>query len=93
MNNYDGLFIVKPDLKEEDVKHLLKTIADTIVKNGGSITKEETWGKKQLTYIINKFREGYYYKLDFTAPASAIEKSEAVFKLNEDILRTMITRR
>ena len=40
-----------------------------------------------------KFKEGYYYKLDFTAPANAITKLESAYKLNQDILRTMITRR
>jgi len=93
MNNYDGLFIIKPDLKEEDIKNLFKALADGVTKNGGAITKEENWGKKQLVYPVNKFKEGYYYKLDFTAPADAITKLEASYKLNQDILRTMITRR
>ena len=93
MNNYEGLFIIKPDLKEEDIKNLFKAMADGVTKNGGAITKEESWGKKQLVYPVKKFKEGYYYKLDFTASANAITKLEASYKLNQDILRTMITRR
>jgi small subunit ribosomal protein S6 len=93
MNNYEGLFILKPDLKEEDVKNLFKAITDSVTKNGGAVVKEESWGKKQLAYPVRKFREGYYYKLDFTAPSAAIAKLEEGFKLNQDILRTMITRR
>jgi len=93
LENYEGLFIIKPDIKEEDVKGIFKTIADHVSKNGGSIKKEEIWGKKQLVYPVKKFKEGYYYKLDFTAPADAIAKMESSYKLNQDILRTMITRR
>lgn len=93
MNNYEGLFILKPDLKEDEVKGLCKTIGDTVTKQGGSITKEESWGKKQLAYAVKKFREGYYYKLDFSALPAAITKMEAVYKLNDSILRTMITKR
>ena len=94
MNNYEGLFIIRPDLKEEDVKNVFKTIGDSVTKNGGSVKKEESWGKKQLAYPIRKFREGYYYKLDFEVPASAVAKLEAVYKLSDEtILRTMITRR
>lgn len=93
MENYEGLFIIKPDIKEEDVKNIFKTIGDSVAKNGGSVKKEEVWGKKQLAYPVKKFKEAYYYKLDFAAPTSVILKLEEAFRLNDDILRTMITRR
>lgn len=94
MNNYEGLFIIKPDLKEEEVKSVFKAITDSMTKSGGSVNKEESWGKKQLAYPIKKFKEGYYYKVDFSAPADAISKLENAYKLSsETIIRTMITRR
>ena len=93
MNNYEGIFIIKPDLKEEDVKTVFKSVSDAVTKNGGNIKKEESWGKRQLVYPVKKFKEGYYYKLDFLAPADAVLKLEASYKLNQDVLRTMITRR
>lgn len=94
MNDYEGIFIIKPDLKEEDVKGVFKAIADSVTKNGGSIKKEESWGKRQLAYPVKKFKEAYYYKLEFAAPSEAIAKLEAAYKLGDaTILRTMITRR
>ena len=93
MNNYDGLFIIKPDLKEDDVKNVVKMIGDSIVKNGGNIKKEEAWGKRLLAYPVKKFKEAHYYKVDFEAPPAAVAKMEAAYKLNADILRTMITKR
>ncbi|MDD5135874.1 MAG: 30S ribosomal protein S6 [Candidatus Omnitrophica bacterium] len=93
MNNYEILFIIKPDLKEEDLKNVIKAINDSVAKNGGTVSKEDNWGKKQLVYPVKKSKEGYYYKLDFTAPANAIEKLEAGHRLNADILRTMVTKR
>ena len=93
MGNYEGLFIIKPDIKEEDVKGIYKVISDSITKNGGNIKKEDIWGKKQLAYPVKKFKEGFYYKLDFAAPTNAIAKLEEAYRLNSDILRTMITRR
>lgn len=93
MNNYEILFIIKPELNEEALKNVTKAIVDSVTKNGGTIKKEENWGKKQLVYPVNKAKEGYYYKLDFTSPSSAIEKLEAGYRLNSDILRTMVTKR
>ena len=93
MNNYESIFIIKPDLKEEDVKSVFKSVSDAVTKSGGNIKKEESWGKRQLVYPVKKFKEGYYYKLDFMAPANAVSKLESAYKLNQDVLRTMITRR
>ena len=93
MGNYEGLFIIKPDIKEEDTKNTFKAINDSVTKSGGTVKKEEAWGKRQLAYPVKKFKEGYYYKLDFSSPTDAIVKIEEASRLNADILRTMITRR
>ena len=93
MENYEGLFIIKPEITEEGVKGIYKIISDSVTKNGGTIKKEDVWGKRQLAYPVKKCKEGYYYKLDFTAPTNAITKLEEAYRLNSDILRTMITRR
>jgi small subunit ribosomal protein S6 len=93
VENYEGIFIIKPEITEEAVKNVYKTISDTVTKNSGSIKKEDIWGKRQLAYPVKKVKEGYYYKLDFTAPTAAIAKVEEACGLNDDILRTMITRR
>ena len=93
MNNYEGLFIMKPDLKEDDLKNVIKAIGESVTKSGGAVKKEENWGKRQLAYPIKKAKEGYYYKLDFEAQAASISKMEEIYKLNADILRAMITRR
>lgn len=93
MENYEALFIIKPEIKEEDVKNICKVITDNLTKNGGNVKKEELWGKKQLAYPVKKSKEGYYYKLDFAAPTNVIAKLEEAYRLNADILRAMITRR
>ena len=93
MNNYEGIFIIKPDIKEEDVKNAFKAINDLVIKSGGSVIKEDVWGKRPLSFPVKKFKEAYYYKLDFEAPSEAVSKIEGACKLNADVLREMITRR
>ncbi|MFA5146684.1 MAG: 30S ribosomal protein S6 [Candidatus Omnitrophota bacterium] len=93
MNDYEALFILKPDISEEDTKGLCKTITEVIVKNSGTVKKEENWGRRPLAYPVKKSKEGYYYKVDFNAPAESVAKLDAAYKLNQSILRTLITRR
>ena len=93
MNNYEGLFIVKPDIKDEDVKNVFKVISELVVKSGGTVKKEDVWGKRPLASLVKKCKEGHYLKLDFEAPGETVAKLEAACKLNTDIIRAMISRR
>jgi len=93
MENYEGVFIIKPEIKDEDVKNIFKAISDSVTKHGGTVKKEEPWGKKPLAYPVKKAKEGHYFKLDFLAPTNIIVKLEEAYRLNDDILRAMITRR
>ena len=42
MNNYEGIFIVKPDFKDDEVKNVFKAIGDLVTKNGGSIRRKRS---------------------------------------------------
>ena len=93
MNSYEGLFIIKPDLKEAEAAGALKAVADFLSKNKAEIKKEDNWGKRQFAYPIKKFRDGIYYKVEFDSPPQAISKLKEACALNADILRVMITKR
>ncbi|MDD5440213.1 MAG: 30S ribosomal protein S6 [Candidatus Omnitrophica bacterium] len=92
MKNYEALFVVKPNT-EDEIKKILAGIVKTIEKHSGKITHEENWGKRYPAYPIKKEKEGIYYKLNFSADPLALKEMEAVFKLNNDILRVMTVRR
>ncbi len=93
MNDYEALFMIRPDLKEADAGAALKTISDCLTKNKATVTKEESWGKRQLAYTVKKFKEALYHKVDFKSPPSSISKLREAYALNPDILRIMITKR
>jgi ribosomal protein S6 len=60
-----------------------------IVKNGGAVTATNKWGRKRLSYTINKKTNGFYVNMEFTAPGSALTPLERAFQLDEMILRTL----
>ena len=92
MNQYEALFIIHPD-KEKSLKEVTTGITGNITKNKGKIDKEENWGNQKLSYPIAKNREGIYYKLSFSIDPSKISALSNSYKLNLDILRTMITKK
>ncbi len=63
MKKYELVFIADPRLSEEDVVALTDEYKAMLTSAGGTITKEESWGKKKLAYPIQKLNEGYYVLL------------------------------
>ncbi|MFH0935583.1 MAG: 30S ribosomal protein S6 [Candidatus Omnitrophota bacterium] len=93
MNKYEAMFVIKPDLSEEERKNLFKQIADAVTKNNGSVSSGAVWSeKKKLIFPIKKQQEGAYYLLNFELPPQAIGQINHAYKLNENILRVLITR-
>lgn len=93
MNKYEAMVIVRPDLSDEDKKTLFKQIDDAVVKNSGQIAQSGVWAeKRKFCFPINKFLEGIYYLVAFTAPSEAVKEVRNIYKLNENILRVLFTR-
>jgi len=93
MNKYEALFIIKPDLSEEERKNLFNQINEAVSKNQGNVSQGSVWAeRKKLFSTIGKCREGLYYLLNFSVTPSAIKEINHAYKLNENILRVLITK-
>lgn len=93
MNNYEIMFIVKPDLKSEEKDKLLKQIDDEITKNQGKIDEAKVWAeKRELAYRIKKQDQGLYYLILFSLPPQNISKLKQLWKINDNILRFLVLR-
>jgi small subunit ribosomal protein S6 len=93
MNKYEAMFIIKPDLSEEERKNLFKQVADAVSKNKGEVSSAEVWSeKRRLIFPIKKQQEGLYYLVNFALAPQGIKEINRAYKLNENILRVLITR-
>jgi len=93
MKKYEAMFIVRPDLSEDEKKTLFNQLADEVTKSTGSVLQADVWSeKRKLYFVIKKYREGIYYLMNFNALPEAIAKIRHAYKLNENILRVLITK-
>jgi len=93
LNKYEGIFIIRPNLTEENSKAVLDLIENEIKKNEGEVETINSWGRKNLAYAVKKFTEGLYYQIDFSIAPSALKDMDRKFRLNDDILRHMMIRK
>jgi small subunit ribosomal protein S6 len=89
MSSYESIFILKPDLKEEEIETNLEKVKEIITGKNGIINRVEKWGKKRLAYQVKKQRFGNYMFIVFESPANLIAELEKNYKLNEDIIKYM----
>ena len=93
MKKYEAMFILKPDLSEDEKKNLFSQISDIIIKNNGVVTAANIWSEKRKLYFkIKKYDEGIYYIANFNSLPENIAKLNHAYRLNENILRVLITK-
>ena len=91
MSNYEGLFIIDPDLGLEAVKGVRETIAELIKKQGGSLSDVQEWGKRRLAYLLKRKKEGIYLMIYFAMNPASLQRLQYQLRLNERLLKFMIT--
>ncbi len=93
MNKYEALFIFRPDLNEESLAREQAKAEEILKKNGASVEKTDQWGKKRLTFEIEKVREGFFVYIEMQAPPEAIAPMTEACKLENAILRVQFVRK
>jgi len=93
LKEYEVIFITKTDLNEETGKKILAQVEGEVSKNGGSVSNIESWGRRRLSHLIKKNKEGNYYKVDFAIEPGKISELKKAYGLNESILRAMIAKK
>lgn len=87
MRRYDLIFIVQPDLSDEETKAISDRYLQIITTQKGIIIKIEDWGKRRLAYDIKKQSRGNYFLVDFYGPGSMIREIERNLKIDDNILK------
>jgi small subunit ribosomal protein S6 len=84
---YETIFIVKPDLADDETKALTGKVEDVVSTMKGDFKRLEDWGVRKLAYPINKLSRGRYYYLRFDGDAPLIAELERRLRLDDKVIR------
>lgn len=90
MRDYEIVYVIRPDLSDEDRTAKAERILTLVSDNGGEVGKTEDWGKRVLAYEIKHHPEGYYGFAEFQMPPEAVKTVEERLNIDEEILRYQI---
>lgn len=89
---YEVMFIVDPDTSEEDITRLIENLSSIITDKGGTITKNEVMGRRQLAYKVGRKNEGIYVLFEIEGTGGEIAELERRMRVSDQVMRYLTVR-
>lgn len=90
MKKYLAMYIIKPELTEENYKTIIEEMNKIFTDNNSEVVSVKEWGLKDMAYEINDFRRGYYVLVNVNATPEAITEYNRISNIREDIIRHIV---
>ncbi|MFH1050720.1 MAG: 30S ribosomal protein S6 [bacterium] len=84
---YETTFIINAALEDNDIEAVVSKVAGYIENHGGKVQEINKWGRRRLSYPINKKYNGYYVHMIFDANSNTIPILERFMVLEDTVLR------
>ncbi len=92
MRNYEVMFIVRPDVVDEDLDKLIETMSGHATTAGATVKNSEKLGKRHLAYSVKGFHDGSYVLLHLESEGPAIHELERRMRVAEPVIKFLTIR-
>ena len=89
---YEVMFIVRPDVVEEELDKLVAGFEATVTNGGGAIKSSEKMGRRKLAYTVRKFNDGNYVLLTISANGPVVHELERRLRVTEPVIKFITVR-
>jgi small subunit ribosomal protein S6 len=89
---YELMFIVRPDMADEDLEKLLANLESTVTGAAGAVKAVDRMGKRRLAYMVRKFREGVYILMTIEGTGAVVHELERRLRVTEPVIKFMTVR-
>jgi small subunit ribosomal protein S6 len=89
--NYEVMFIVRPDMVDEDLNKLIATLESTVTAADGT-AKSEVWGKRRLAYKVGRFNDGIFVLMLLEATGAVVHEVERRLRVTEPVIKFLTVR-
>jgi small subunit ribosomal protein S6 len=89
---YELMFIVRPDMAEEDQDKLISTLETAVTSSGGAVKSVEKMGKRRLAYTVRRFHDGLYMLLTVEGSGGLVHELERRLRVTEPVIKFITVR-
>ena len=90
--SYEVMFIVRPDMADEDLDKIVSTLESNATAAGAKVKNTERMGKRRLAYMVRGFNDGLYLLLTVDADGKAIHEVERRLRVSEPVIKFITVR-
>jgi len=90
--SYEVMFIVRPDLLEEDVDKLISALQNHATTAGATVKNVDKMGKRRLAYDVKKFSDGQYVLFVLQSDGKAVHELERRLRVSEPVIKFITVR-
>ncbi len=92
MRTYEVMFIVRPDVVDEELDKLISTLEGNVTTAGGTVKNIERMGKRRLAYTVRKFNDGMYILFTVEGEGKSIAEIERRLRVTEPVIKFITVR-
>src|SRR5512138_1048962 len=92
MRTYELMFIVRPDITDEDLDKLVSTLETQATNAGATVKNIERMGKRRLAYTVRKFNDGIYVLFTLEGLGPVVKEIERRLRVNEPVIKFITVR-
>src|ERR1700674_4856690 len=89
---YELMFIVRPDMVEEEQDKLISTLETAVTSSGGLVKSVEKMGKRRLAYMVRRFHDGLYMLLTVEGSGGLVHELERRLRVTEPVIKFITVR-
>lgn len=89
---YELMFIVRPDMQDEDLDKLISNLQSVVPPSGGTVHKVEKMGKRRLAYTVRRFHDGIYVLMVVEGGGAVMHELERRLRVTEPVIKFLTVR-
>jgi len=89
---YEVMFVLRPDVAEEDADKLIAGFTATVTNGGGVVKNVEKMGRRKLAYMVRKFNDGNYVLMTIEAGGPVVLELERRLRVTEPVIKFITVR-
>src|ERR1700739_778336 len=89
---YELMFIVRPDMTDEDLDKLISTLQSVVPTSGGTVKRVDKMGNRRVAYAVRKFHDGVYVLMVVEGGGAVIHELERRLRVTEPVIKFLTVR-
>lgn len=91
---YETIYLMKPDVSKEAAAKIAQRIEDVFQREATKLLMVETWGRRQLSFSVGRYRRAVYVFLKYVGGSTVVAELERTFRMIDEIIKyqTIVTK-